>query len=131
MAIDYVSLAATAKRLIDDSGRAVTLVALDYEAPNDEQFWLSKTNTRESPGRTLSVNATFVPLSSAVNLGMSALSDDMTKKATAVALVGSGEDLTQFQELIDSTDNSRSKIMIQKTLRPGATLLLSFLVLSQ
>jgi hypothetical protein len=127
---DFVKLAVTAKRLVDGNGRTITLVALDFDTPDPAQPWLGPENPRSTPARQLELIASFLPLASTVRLGLSKQTIDLAKKADATCLIGSTEDLSVFQELVDS-NGERYKITHIEELKPADVRLLSFLVLNQ
>lgn len=124
---NYAKLAATAKRLVDGAGRTVTLIALDYDVDDPTKPWLGPVDPRATPAKTLQVKAAFVSLGA--GLGFSKQAIDLSKKATASCLVGSTEDLSIYQELLDGQD--RYKITYVEALQPGDVRLMSALVLNQ
>lgn len=131
MAIDYLTLAETAKTLVDDAGRNVTLIALDFDAPDSEKPWRGPRNPRETPAQTLTVRAAFVPLSSMSTMGVQKSTLDVAKKADKTCLVGSQLDLSRFHEVLDSEDGKRYKILLVDELKPADVRLLSYLVLKE
>lgn len=131
MSIDYVSIAAIAKTLVDGAGRDVTFRQLDTTVADPTKPWRGPANPRSTPLSTLVLKAAFVPLSSSSVLGLSKQAIDLAKKADETCLVGSTLDLVPYQELTDSRDGRTYKITHIEVLAPGSLTLLSFLVLNQ
>ena len=128
---DYNTLAATARRLVNSSGRDVKLIELDYSATDPTKPWRGPANPRETPAHEITLKAVFVVISGDVKLGASKMTMDLAKKASAFCFIGSTLDLSIYHELIDSKDQRRYKISHQEVLAPGDTTLLTYLVLNQ
>jgi hypothetical protein len=133
MATDYNEFALLAKTLIEDefSGAAVTLVALDFDADDSTKPWRGPVDPRATPGKTLAVKALFLPIAGNIKLGLSKQTIDLIKRADATALVGSGEDLRVYQELVVDRTGERFKITYVEELMPADVRILSYLVLNQ
>lgn len=129
MAIDYSALAVKAKQLVDDTGRDVTLVRLDFDQDDPDKDWLGPVNPRSDPQEQATYKAVFVPLSGADKLGLSKQTLDLVKRSSATCMIGTLDDLGQYQELIDSEGGDRYKVIASEQLKPGTTALLTFLVL--
>lgn len=127
---NYLTNAATAKRLIDGAGKDVRLIALDYDVDDPTKPWLGPSDPRATPAKTLNVKAAFVPLAGN-RLGLSKQTMDLIKRADATCLIGSQEDLRAYQELIMLSNGERFKITHVEELMPGDVRILSFLVLNQ
>lgn len=128
---NYVKAAATAKRLVDAAGRNVTLVALDFDAQDAAKPWRGTRDPRSTPTQSVVLKAAFLPLSSLATLGMRKETLDLAKKSDNTCLVGSTLDLSVYQELVDSLDGKRYKILLVDELTPGPQRIMSYLVLKQ
>lgn len=128
---NYVRAQATAKRVIAKAGRAVQLLQLDATVPDPTQPWRGPIDPRATPTKVLNTFAAFVSVTSNSDLGIHKTVSDMIKSADEVCMVASTEDLTLYQELVDSLDGRHYKIMAAQALAPGPLLLFSFLVLKQ
>ena len=131
MALNYATLAAKAKVLVDGAGRPVTLVQFDYDAADLAKPWRGPEDPRATPAQTLALRAAFVSLAGNAQLGLSKQAIDLAKKSTATCLIGSTIDLTPFQELIDSKDGRAYKITHSEVLAPGELTIVTFMVLNQ
>jgi hypothetical protein len=128
---NYVKAAATAKRLVDGAGRDVTLVQLDFDTPDPAKPWRGRSNPRETPASTVTLKAAFLPLAGNVQLGISQATIDLAKKNDETCMIGTTLDLSIYQELVDSLEGRRYKIVGTEVLAPGGSRLLTFLVLKQ
>jgi len=125
MAIDYIKLAATAARLIQQAGRTVTFVRPDQDAADANKPWNGPADTEANPANSADVKAVFVPPSGAADLGLSTLHVDMLATIKEIAIVEPGEfDLAMASEMVDN--GSRKTIVFVETLRPADTTLLYF-----
>lgn len=123
--VDFVALAITVKRLIDGSGRPITLVKLNQGATDSSKPWRGLADPRATPAATASGNGVFVDPSSLSELGIQASGDKRVDKIVMFAANDDGgENLLNFDELVDDTE--RWKIVKVQLLQPGATKLLYF-----
>lgn len=129
--VDFNRSAATAKRLVDKNGRDVTLVELDFDADNTSKPWRPQEKPRDTPASTASYRASFVPLAATDRLGFRRITEDMIKRSDATCLIGTSDNLEKYQELIDSRDGRRYKIMISDQLDPASPNVLWYLLLSR
>lgn len=123
---DYTKLAATAQRLVENSGRDITLVEFNTTPADASKPWRGASDPRTTPDATLAVSGVFVEPSSATKLGMSTEVSDLLKRSSQIIIVASTADLKSYNEVIDS-DSSRWKIVGMETLKPGDTTLLYFI----
>ncbi len=125
---NYVKLAATAERLIQAAGRAVTLVKFETgEDDSNEPWWgtaVPRDNATEVP-----LTGAFVPVAGLVEWGFVAKEDlpQLLAKSREQAVLLSAKEagtnlLETFQELQDGT--TRYGIRKMHVLQPGATRLL-------
>jgi hypothetical protein len=128
---DYAALAATAKRLLDGAGRSLTFINLDFDAEDASKPWRGPEDPRLRTARELVLFGTQVQIASTVKLGLSVEFYEAVKKASLVFLVGSSEDLNQYDEVIDSRDGKRWTMILSETLEPGDTIILSYVVLGR
>lgn len=124
--VDYVKAAATAKRLIEGAGRAVTIYSDSTTADDVSKPWLGPDDT--TPGDTISdAIMAFVPPSGG-GLGAmllqreSVLVGDHDQVGLLASSSASGKDLRTFDSVIDG---SRTwKIAEVHELKPGGTSIL-------
>lgn len=124
--VDYVALAATAQRLIQENGRSISLISFNATAADANKPWRGATDPRVSPSASLTLYGCFVEPSSAIRLGMSTETSDLLKRSTQIVMVASTADLSSYNEIIDS-DTTRWKIEGMEKLKPGETTLLYFI----
>lgn len=124
--VETASVIATAQRLITANGRSVTFVEFNSTPGDVAKPWNGPTNPRTTPDSTLTVDAVFVPPSSAASLGLKAETSDLMKRSEQVMIVspGASADLSIYQEIIDGSD--RWKIVGTETLKPGDDVLLNY-----
>ena len=122
---NYTKLAATALRLVENAGRAITLVKFHTTPGNASKPWLGATSPRGANATQLNTTGVFVEPSSATSLGMSTEISDLLKRSEQVIIVASTSDLSQYHEVIDNS--IRWKIEGMEKLAPGATTLLYFI----
>ena len=123
--VDLVPLIATAQRLITENGRPVTFIRQDQTLSDAAQPWLGPADPRATPDATLVVDAVFVEPSAAVKLGISTEQSDLIMNSEQIMILAAGgTDLLQFQEVLDA--GVYWKITTIETLKPGATIVLSF-----
>lgn len=128
---NYAGNAATALRMINGAGRLVTLVALDFDAPDPTTRWRGVANPRATPAQQLSLKMVVVSVAAVSALGLKKTTMDLAKKADMCGMISTQQKLDLFQELIDSKDGRRYKIVIVDDLAPGNLSILQFLVLKQ
>ena len=124
---NFVKLAATAKRLIDANGRAISIVKLTLTPSDSDKPWRGPVDARSPAALTVTGLAAFVPL------GGNDLGLDFQDAApeSRVCLFPASDDggnaLEDFDEIIDGTE--RYAIDRVQVLQPAATrLLYAFLV---
>ncbi len=130
MAINYTTMAATAKRLIDASGRSVTLNRFNQTPPDTDVPWEGPADPSATPDATAVVIGTFVPMTTGKDLGLETLDADLMKRTAEVCLVGPGTidppfDLATANELVDGTVHK--KVTFVRTLKPASITLLYFI----
>lgn len=122
---NYTKLALTAQRLIESSGRDVTIVKLDQGSDDANKDWRGKAGPRETPEASVNAKGVFVPLSSSVFLGIENLVPD-ERRGNQVCLVAANadpsKDLTTFDEINDG--GSIWRIVQAQVLKPGDVSLL-------
>ena len=123
---DYVKLAATAERLVANSGRTITLVQFNSTPADANKPWRGAADPRITPDATLSIVGAFVEPRSDIRLGLSSEIADLLARSSQVIIVASTADLTAYNEVIDS-DTTRWKILGLEKLKPGDTTLLYFI----
>lgn len=129
---DDAALIALAQRLITASGRAVTLVEFNSTLADANKPWEGAADPRVTPDSTLVVDAVFVEPQSALRLGLIYLTDDMIKRAEQIMLIspGASDNLSSYQEVIDE-DLSRWKIIDNRVLKPGSSVILNYLTVER
>lgn len=131
MAIDYTSFAIIAKSLIDESGRSIIVRKIDRTLADANKPWEGPTNT-EVGGTDHGVIGVFVPLNSAVKLGLSIdAATALVKRVDQVVMFAPGNDVTliaeNFEEYDEIVDGSEVwKIVMVEKLRPGTITLIYF-----
>lgn len=110
----YPKLLATAKRLIDNTGRLVTFQALSARAVDGERPWLGSDDEIEL---ATIVKATFVPATGG-GFGQMIVDAELLKRSDFVALTSSDADLTNTSVIID-TNGDRYKVDWAQVLKPG------------
>ena len=114
--VDYVSLAATAKRLIDANGRDITLTKRDRTPADSAKPWRGGNATPTSVGP---VKGVLVPFESEEVDGSLVRRDD--KKALIAANDDDSELLEQFDVLIDGDATDPWRILTVEVINPGDT----------
>jgi hypothetical protein len=120
--IDYETLVLTVRELIAGTGRTVTFGTLSSAASDASKPWkpTGAPVTTDSP-------ATFVPISSATELGLAIVDDELLRRAEQVCIVAPHEtvDLSLSNTILDNSLTWRVEWV--SVLKPGdATLLLAF-----
>mgnify|MGYP001636530185 CR=1 FL=1 len=133
MATDWNEFTELARSLIADefSGVDIRLIALDYDVDDPAKPYLGPEDPRATPARQLTAKALFLPIAGNVKLGLSKTAMDLIKRADCTALVGSGEDLRDFQEVYVPHLGERFKITHVEELMPADVRILSYLVLNR
>ena len=122
--VDFVRLANTAKRLIDENGRSITINRKSTVSSDPARPWGSAVNTNIDTLTTIALE------SSAMGTGAGASKTYITQevlrqdqKAFLINAIDRGaRDLTQFDELIDSQENYSVERI--DTFQPGSLILL-------
>lgn len=124
--VDYVSLAATSKRLVEANGRLITFIR-DNETPDDPaKPWEGSTGA----DTTVILSGVFVPPNTVRQFGLTALGQGtdyqelITKSEQIVITYPETEDIREFTHILD--DSVRWGIIGIQVLKPGATQLLAF-----
>lgn len=125
MAFDYLPILATAQELVAEFGKSVVLRQLDVSAPDPSMPWRGPANPRATPLALLAVSAVFVEPSSLQTLGVNTALIDWLPRAQQVAIVSNPNDLTSFNELLD-TDASAWRVVGVGSLNPGGVRLLHY-----
>ncbi len=117
--IDYAELVATVRELIAGTGRSVTFNKLSETLADSAKPW----KPSGAPA-TVTVPATFVPVSSAQDLGIMISDDELAKRVSQVCLVAphATEDLQTFNTLLDA--GALWRVEWVRALKPGDTVLL-------
>lgn len=122
------SLVATARRLLTKHGREVVLRQLDKDPASATEPWKGPPNPRANFEWTQTLPGVFVPLASAVELGMKKLPEDLARRCLNVLICtppdGVTTDLTTAHELVDG--GLVYGVLYADTLRPGNTTFLHF-----
>ena len=124
--VDYVKIAATAKRLVEANGRQITFIRPDETPDDPAKPWLGSTGADTS---TL-LYGVFVPPNTVRQFGLTALGEGTDFKGLVsiseqIAIVfPETEDLREYTHLLDGT--VRWGIIGIQVLRPGATQILAF-----
>jgi hypothetical protein len=100
LAIDFVKLAATAERLIEENGRSVTLAKQDETPSNPAEPWRGSTTNTD----TSVVIAVVVPVNAKDVDGELIRVGDMQAFVAATSDNVDGEDLEEYDQLLDGTD---------------------------
>ena len=128
--VDYVKMAATALRLVTKYGRSVTLVKFNVTPDDAAKPWRGTAHPRQTPEATLALPAVFVDPTSISSLGFAAVVSDLLKNCEQVCLIASTEDLTGYNEILD-TNGVRWKIDKMDKLAPAETTLLYYMGVSR
>jgi len=130
--VDIPALITTTQRLITENGRSVTLVEFNSTLADSAKPWQGAADPRVTPDSTLVVDAVFVEPQSALRLGLIYLTEDMLKRAEQIMLISPGAalDLSEFNEVID-TDLSIWKIIDNRVLKPGSSVVLNYLTVTR
>lgn len=129
MAVDYQKAAATALRLINENGRAVTLVKLGQVAADPAKPWRANPNNRVTPQAEQPATGVFVPASGSA-LGFLSEDNEMVKQSEQILLVAAagvvGYKVEDFNEVVDPDDaiDTRWRITGVELLKPGAVRIL-------
>lgn len=118
MAFDYTDLAATAKELIEDFGRTITIRKLDTAPTDVTKPWRGQgtAHTSITPiGVVLDYDAKDID-------GEIIRARDKRAYIAATSAVVSGNDLSTFDEVVD--DSITYRIIKAERLKPGSTDLL-------
>jgi hypothetical protein len=139
--VDYVKLAATALKLIEKNGRAVTLVKLSEVPANASEPWKGPASASVSVGEPgalgagkvgIEVIACFVSFSDTDLAELFGPANGVRRGQKTVFVAGDSvapEELRSFDRLIDGADVW--SIESVDTLRPGDVSLLHYLVLTR
>lgn len=128
MAINYVNLAATAKRLVEENGRSVTFVKLNSTPPDGAKPWRGPANPTAAPDASLSLVGVNVEPTGLVRLGIASEEDDFIKRAEKIFMFAPGavspQDLKSYDQILDGSE--RYAFNGVKELRPGSVTLLFY-----
>ena len=124
--IDYAELVATVRELIAGTGRTVTFGKLSAAAADSTKPWkpTGAPVTTDAP-------ATFVPVSSAQDLGIIITDDELSRRVGQVCLVAphATEDLQTFNTITDG--GTKWRVEWVRALKPGDTVLLIAMGIAQ
>lgn len=117
--IDYAELVETVRELIEGTGRSVTFNKLSETVADSNLPW----KPSGAPA-TAAAFATFVPLSSAQELGLLIEDGELLRRTAEVCLVAphASVDLATYQTIIDGGVTHRIEWV--RVLKPGDTVLL-------
>lgn len=131
MTIDYTAIRATINDIFNTSvvpGREITLVKLDTTPDDPGDPGAGAADPRATPDESAALQAAFVPPSSASQLGMRTMDDDLLKRTEEIAIVQPGPDatfdLSEADEVIDGS--LRRRVSFVEKLQPGSVVLLYF-----
>ena len=128
MAKDYSKNLATAKRLVRNFGRSVTLRKLDATSTDGAKPWLGATDPA-STASTTTLFAVAVPPSSATALGLSAKQSDLMKTVEQILICEPGEtdpeNIETYNTVLDG--GVEYKIAFIEKLKPAEVTLLYFI----
>lgn len=128
--VDYVKLAATAKRLVDANGRTVTLLREAETKADPLKPWEGPGEEDVTPPTEVSLKSVFVPPNTVRQFGITALGQgtefvDLVSWTEQIAIVFPEEyDLRTFTHMVDG---DRYGIIGLQVLKPGDTQLLAFM----
>ena len=127
--VDYVSVAATAKRLIEANGRQITFYSASQAAADSAKPWDGPSTVKSGVGTAL--YGVFVPPNTVRQFGLTALGrgtefDDLFRLSEQIAIVfpEGGLDVRQFSIVEDGGIDW--KIIGLQELKPGDLNVLSF-----
>lgn len=128
--VDYTSLADSARSVIEGvTGRSITLVKLDQTPSDSSKPWRGDADSRANPVAESIQTGIFVQISSAQQLGLRNINEELVKRSDQVVLFAPGStetlDFTEFDEIHDS-DNTIWKITFMEVLKPGEIPLLYY-----
>ena len=128
-AVDYATLAETAKTLIEQNGRLITFNRFNQTPGDNAKPWLGPTDPRSSVDATATISGVFVPPSGAAALGLRTVDSDLLKRTAEIAIVAPGSvsppfDLATANEVVDG--GVKKKVTFTETLKPGSTTVLYF-----
>lgn len=138
---DYQKLAQTAKRLIDKSGRSITINRLDRSPADSAKPWRGELDPRATGKieRSLTTIGIFVHPDSLRDqtmtrpFGFSAIDEELIKRFNQIVLVsGAGtsfENLEDFDEVTDGTSSWKIELVVR--LQPGDVNIMSALALAK
>lgn len=125
---DYVTLAATARRLIRANGAPRTLVKAGAVPADSSKPWRGADDPRGDDAETATAYALAVNPSGAASLGLKSISEDLLKRTSAIlvfeAPLSGITDLRTVDFVRDGDGESR--VTFVETLRPAAVDLLHF-----
>lgn len=127
MAINYVKLQATALRLINQSGRAITLGRKSRTPADANEPWNGPTGA----DTTLALTGVFVPPATVREFGLPALGEgteyrDMLRFSQQIIIVApEANDIRDYEYVVDRGD--QWGIIATQVLRPGDLVMLGFI----
>ena len=133
--VDYVRLAATAKRLIDKNGRAISIVKLERDPVDGAKPWRGDPSPRDTgqPEATATTIGVFVEPGSIKHWGFMEISEELIGRWEQVVMVsGNGVnqvDLEEYDEVVDGTIRWRIQNVIK--LKPADLTMIYALGLSR
>lgn len=137
MTIDYDAILTEAQAAITsaatDAGgvaRQITIERFAQTAATPSQPWKGPADPRASVDATATLDAVFVPPTGAAKLGMGSVDEDLLKMTSAICIVAPTSatyDLTTANEIVDSLDSERKKVVFVEKLAPGPTVMLYFI----
>ena len=130
---NYTKLAATARRLVEASGRPVNLIKLDPTGESGKP-WDGPADPRATPADSLDCHGVFVPPGSG-GLGAMVESNDLFKTSQQICIltVDAGTwtmDALEAEELVDE-DGTYWRVNVAQELKPASSALLWFVGVSR
>lgn len=122
---DYVKLAATAKRLIEASGRNITFRKLAQQLDSPTEPWRGGSTVRSTPELEETVKGVLVDAVSGAKMGFLLEDQELINQISLVGLVAadsSEEDLEIMDEVVDA--GILYKVQRVDVLKPGDVKLL-------
>jgi len=123
--VDYVALAATATRLVEANGRALSFIRLEDTPTDANEPWRGNTAPRNLADSVVLGSGVAVPPSSASTLGIHVTDDHFLKRAEQILICVADSDIENYDEVIDE-GSTVWKITGVEKLRPATTTLLFF-----
>ena len=126
-----VAQANLAQRLVSANGRNVVFVKLSQQTDDPTKPWRGVTDARTTPLAQATVPMVTVPPSSASQLGLSTVYENLLARTDQIGIAAPGgasnDDLAEFNEIVDQ-DGSRWKIEFVETLNPAGAVRIVYFI---